>query len=385
MGLVARRAGLPPLVGYLAAGFLLNSQGVTESELTEKIADLGITLLLFTVGLKLNVRTLARPQVWAVTTIHMAVVVGVFGLSLYALSILGVWMFADLDIQTAFVVAFALSFSSTVFVVKALEERGEMASLHGRIAIGILLMQDIAAVLFLAVTTQQTPSVWALTLIALLPARYVLIGLLRRIGHGELLLLYGFILALGGAEFFELFGLKGDLGALVLGVLIASDAKAEELAKGMLNFKDLFLVGFFLSIGLSGPLTMEAILIGAAITPLILFKSALYFAILTRFRLRARTSLRASMNLMNYSEFGLIVAAIGVTGGWIRSDWLIVIAVALSLSFVIAAIFNAMSERLYANYRSSWRRFQRDPLVKDDRLLDLGSATIVVIGMSTLR
>ena len=68
-----------------------DSQGVTESELTGKIADLGITLLLFTVGLKLNVQTLARPQVWAVTTIHMAIVVAVLGLILYALSIAGAW------------------------------------------------------------------------------------------------------------------------------------------------------------------------------------------------------------------------------------------------------------------------------------------------------
>ena len=125
-----------------------------------------------------------------------------------------------------------------------------MTSLHGRIAIGILIVQDLAAVLFLAITTGQTPSYWAILLVAMLfPLQPVLKLLLQRVGRGELLVLYGFLLALGGAEAFEFVGLKGDLGALVVGVLIANHAKAEEMAKIMLGFKDLFLLGFFLSIG----------------------------------------------------------------------------------------------------------------------------------------
>ena len=165
------------------------------------------------------------------------------------------------------------------------------------------------------------------------------------------------------------------------GVLGASHAKAEELAKGMRNFMDLFLVGFFLSIGISQPLAMEPVIIGLAIVPLVFIKSALFFGILTRFRLRARTALSASINLTNYSEFGLIVAAIGVANGWINSDWLIVLAIGLSVSFAIAAALSTISEKIYTHYRALWKRFQRDKLIADDRLLDLGGATIAVIGM----
>ena len=138
LGLLSRLIGLPPLVGFLAAGFVLNAQGAASNDLLEKLADLGITLLLFTVGLKLNLRTLARPQVWAVTGVHMSVMVGLFGCAIYGLALAGVSVFSDLNLQTSLLVAFALSFSSTVFVVKVLDESGEMASLHGRIAIGIL-------------------------------------------------------------------------------------------------------------------------------------------------------------------------------------------------------------------------------------------------------
>lgn len=112
-------------------------------------------------------------------------------------------------------------------------------------------------------------------------------------------------------------GLKGDVGALVVGVLISSHAKAEEMVETMLGFKDLFLLGFFLSIGLSGEPTLQTLALGVLITPFVFLKSSLFFALLTGFKLRARTALMASLNLTNYSEFGLIVAAIGVANGWI--------------------------------------------------------------------
>ncbi|MEM9335349.1 MAG: cation:proton antiporter, partial [Pseudomonadota bacterium] len=144
LGLLARLLKLPPLVGFLLAGFLLSTQDNVDSDVFEKLADLGITLLLFTIGLKLSLRTLARPQVWAVSAIHMSATIAVFVVLLHLLVFLGV--FAELELRQAMLIAFALSFSSTVFVVKVLEDRGSVGSLHGRIAVGILLMQDIAAV-----------------------------------------------------------------------------------------------------------------------------------------------------------------------------------------------------------------------------------------------
>lgn len=381
LGLLSRSAGLPPLVGFLATGFLLNAYGIASGEMLEKLSDLGITLLLFTVGLKLNLRTLARPQVWAVTGLHTSIIVVVFGLAIYALAIAGVPFLSGLDFPSVLLIVFALSFSSTVFVVKVLEEKGEMASLHGRIAVGILVMQDIAAVVFLAISIGKWPSVWALLIFLLIPLRPILHRLLQRVGHGELLVLYGLLLAMGGAELFQLVGLKGDLGALVLGLLIANHPKADEMAKTMLGFKDLFLLGFFLSIGLAGQPTLETVIIGALIAPFVFLKSALFFGLLTAFGLRARTSLLASLNLTNFSEFGLIVAAIGVANGWIDNQWLIVIAIALSLSFAFAAALNTMSQQLYTRHRTIWRRLERDELIPDDQLLDTKGATIAVIGM----
>jgi len=381
LGLVSRAVGLPPLVGFLAAGFVLNAYGITSGVTLERLSDLGITLLLFTVGLKLNLRTLARPQVWAVTGIHTAVTVTVMFLVLMALAVVGLPLAVDLAWPQALLIAFALSFSSTVFVVKVLEQKGEMKSLHGGVAIGILIMQDIAAVIFLAVSAGKIPSPWAALVLLLIPFRPVLHKLLERVGHDELLVLYGFLLAMGGAALFEMLELKGDLGALVLGLLIANHPKADEMAKTMLGFKDLFLLGFFLSIGLSGELTWETVAIGVLLTPFVFLKGALFFGLLTRFRLRARTALLSSLNLTNYSEFGLIVAAIGISSGWIGNDWMVAIAVALSLSFAVAAGLSTLSQPLYTKHRKRWKRLERDDLMQDDRLLDMRGAKIAVIGM----
>lgn len=381
LGFLVRTVGLPPLVGFLATGFMLNYMGIASGEVLQKLADLGITLLLFTVGLKLNLKVLIKPQVWSVTVLHISTVIALFGAAIFGLALMGAPLFSGLDLKLSLMIAFALSFSSTVFVVKSLEEKGEMKSLHGRISIGILVMQDLAAVIFLAASTGKVPSLWALSLLLLIPLRPLFHYLLQKTGHGELLILYGLVLALGGAELFELFGVKGDLGALIMGVLISTHFKSQEMAKTMLGFKDLFLVGFFLSIGMSGVLSLEALIIGALLVPFIFIKSALFFALMTRFKLRARTSLLATLNLTNYSEFGLIVAAIGVANGWMDAEWLVVIAIALSLSFVVAAPLNTIDDKIYSRYRDLWMRFQRKERLPDDMLLDISGATIAIFGM----
>ena len=102
--------------------------------------------------------------------------------ALFALKSLGLAMAADLGWTALVLLGFALSFSSTVFAVKVLEERSELGSLYGRIAVGILVMQDVFAVLFLSVTSGSLPSIWALGLVLLWPAAKLMRALLDRVG-----------------------------------------------------------------------------------------------------------------------------------------------------------------------------------------------------------
>ncbi len=384
LGLLARKIGLPPMVGFLAAGFVLSSQNIVNRELMSQMADLGITLLLFTIGLKINVKNLMRPQVWAVSSLHALITIIAIGLIMFSLTSTSLTLFSSLSIENILLIAFALCFSSTVFVVKAMESKGEMDSFHGRIAIGVLIIQDIFAVLFLAVSSNKMPSIWSLGLLALIPLRYIFYKVIEQVGHGELLIVYGFLLAMGGSEIFELVGIKGDLGALIIGMMFSTHAKAEELVKTMLGFKDLFLLGFFLSIGLNGQPTFEVVTVALMITPLILFKAALFFALFVKFKLRARTALLSTINLSNYSEFGLIVIAISVTNGWVDSRWLTIMALSIAFSFVISSILNKHAHKIYTQHRKKWKKFQTDTRLPNDQILDFGDAQVVIIGMGTV-
>ncbi|MDY6839617.1 MAG: cation:proton antiporter family protein [Thermodesulfobacteriota bacterium] len=381
-GAASSRIGLPPLVGYLIAGFVLNSLGVESSETLEKIADTGVTLLLFTIGLKLKLKSLARPEVWAGATIHMFITVAVFATGIWALGVSEVPYFRLLGYEKALLIAFALSFSSTVFAVKVLEEKKEMASRHAAVAIGILIVQDIIAVAFLAASAGKVPSPWAIVLgLSLFIIRPVVARFIGRCGHGELLMLFGILMAAAGFGSFELVGLKGDLGALVFGMLLAGHPKAPELAERLLSFKDLFLVGFFLNIGISGSLTLPGFLVALLLALAMPLKTAMFFGLLTRFRLRARTSMLASLSLSNYSEFGLIVGSIGVASGWITSDWLVIIAIALSITFIWAAPLNAGAHSIYANTSTHVKRFETSKRLPEDELIESGDAEIAIVGM----
>lgn len=382
LGLAARQIGLPPLVGYLLAGFVLFGFGVDASETLQHFADIGVTLLLFSIGLKLNIRMLLRPHVWAAASLHMTTATSALGLALLGLGAAGFGLMAKLTPATALLLGFALSFSSTVFAVKALEDKGDLSSSYGRTAIGILIMQDIAAVIFLAVSAGKVPTTWALLLLTgLLPLRWLLHRLMDHTGHGELLVLFGLAVALGGAQTFDLVGIKGDLGALILGMLLAGHRSTGELAKALLGFKDVFLVGFFLSIGLKGVPDAEALLIALLLVGVIPLKSALYFWLLARWRLRTRSAFMAAVSLSNYSEFGLIVAAIGAANGWLADAWLTAIAIALSLSFIAAAPLNSAAYALYAWARPWLVRFQHPRRLPEEEEIDPGAATVLIFGM----
>jgi len=383
-GLLVRTVGLPPLVGFLGAGFILNGLGAEGGEFLNALADLGITLLLFSIGLKLKLKSLARPEVWGVASIHMLLVTLMFTGLVYALSFTRLPMLAGLNLETALLIGFALSFSSTVFAVKVLDELGAANASHGRIAIGVLVVQDIAAVLFIAVSIGKVPNIWALGLLALIPFRYVLYWVINRVGHGELLILFGITLALVGADLFELAGIKGDVGALILGMLLANHAKANELAKALLGFKELFLVGFFLSVGMTTLPGLTEFLVAVLFLAVLPLKVALYFGLFNAFYLRASTSWRTTFNLANYSEFGLIVGALAASSGWLPKEWLAVFAVVMSLSFIVSAPLVNRRDTMYQNWREQLKRFERPERLPDEENLDLAHIKTVVFGMGRM-
>ena len=339
-------------------------------EAVSHVAHWGVMLLLFTVGLKLNVSQLVKPVVLVGGLLHGAITAAAFSVPL-------LWFGASAS-QEVLLVAIALSFSSTVLAAKMLEAQRELSALHGRIAIGILIVQDLIAIAVLTVWGGTHPGPWALALLALPLARPLMFRLITLCGHEELLILVGMFLALvvgGGA--FAAVGLSGELGALVIGVLVAGHPRARELSDALWSLKEVFLVGFFLQIGLSGLPTLNDWLVSLALLVVLPLKGLLFFALLLLFRMRARNAFLAAMALTAYSEFGLIVAS----GVPLLADWVVPLALAVALSFAVAAPANRMAHRLFERWEPALTRMQRSPARSDQCPEHLGDAQALVFGM----
>lgn len=382
-GFAATRARLPPLVGYLVAGYVLGALEVGSTEIIETIADLGVLLLLFGIGLKLRFHTLTQTHVWGTAAIIAVVGAVIPALALLLLGVFNLDIAHRLELSSALIVGLALSFSSTVFAVKALERTDDVASIGGRIAIGILILQDVVAVGYLAFSVSVWPSWWALLVIpGVLIAKPIFGWFLDRSGHGEVVVLLGFTLAVGvGAAAFDLVGLKADLGALVAGAVLAGHARAPEMADRILGVKDLLLVGFFLSIGLAGLPSAPGLVIALVMLALLPGRSFATVLLLTRFRLRARTALHTSLTLSAYSEFGLVVTVAAVASGVINPAWIPTIGVAVAASLVAASVGDSARYRLHDRWFEVLARFERHPIMEEDAIIDFDRARVLVFGM----
>ncbi|WP_163934731.1 cation:proton antiporter family protein [Paraferrimonas sp. SM1919] len=383
-GLLFSRIGLPPMIGYLIAGFALFSFGLDLQQLSiiEHIAEIGITLLLFAIGLKLDIKSLLQKEIWAGASLTFSASILVTLGLLKCMAWIGLTAIEGLNLNQLLLISFALSFSSTVFAVKTLEDKGDMAALYGQIAIGILIMQDIFAVIYMTASKGQWPSIYALGLLLLPLARPLLYRILDKVGHGELLVLFGLFSAFVlGAWLFEQLGVKPDLGALFLGVLLAPHPKANELAKSLLSLKELLLIGFFLTIGLSGLPTLSDLYLGLILLLLLPIKFIVFYLTNYWFGFRGRTSLMTGLALTNFSEFGLIVISIAIAAGSLPSQFATAIAISLSISFIISSPLNILNEQLYQKFAKFFSTAQKSTLHPLDIPLQIGTHKCLVLGM----
>ncbi len=374
LGMLAHLLKLPSLIGYLSAGFLLSAFEYQSNEILEGVAHAGVLVLLFSVGLKISVKSLLRWDIFLGSILHLVAISGILILLLLTT--------ATLSFDVSLLIAVALAFSSTVVAAKILEAKLELRAFHGRVAIGILIMQDLAAVAILSVGGGGSTSPWALLLLLFLLLRPALYRLLDISGHEDLLLLFGLLAAivLGGGSF-EYFGMSSELGALLLGVLLSEHKRAVELSAALWGLKEVLLVGFFLQIGLAGHPTLETFTYAAMLTLVLPVKALLFFFILLLFRLRARSAFLAALSLATYSEFGLIIANMGVRNGWLTADWLVLLAITVALSFTLAAPANFYAHNLYRKWAPFLRRFESSDRHPDDRPIMLGNSHFVVMGM----
>ena len=381
LGFAATLLRLPPLVGFLAAGFVLGASDLPNLDFVQTLGDLGVAVLLFTIGLKLDPRVLARREVAGTAAIALVLLTTLSAALVVPLVLVGLWV----DTVTpagAVALCFALSFSSTVVVVKLLEDRDDAASLYGRIAIGVLVAQDIAAVAYMTFSSEEPPSPWALSLVALWPASGLFGKVLNRIDHREMRTLFGMSMALlPGYLLFDILGLDGDLGALIMGALLASHPAAKELSSALFTIKELLLVGFFLAIGMDGVPGAGAFVLAAALLLLLPVRALVYAVVVRLMRMRRRTSVMTGLAMTAYSEFALIVVSVAVRQKLLGGGWTAAVSLALALSFIVSSIVNRRPAGLVRRMTGRIPHRPSSTLHPEERPLNLLGVRTVVFGM----
>jgi predicted Kef-type K+ transport protein len=373
LGMCVQALRLPPLIGYLLAGIFLSVSGIdVETYVIHEIGHLGVLLLLFTVGLHLRLKNIVQPEVFGAGGLHLFISALVFS---------GIAFVFGYEPVSSIIIGVLLGFSSTVLAAKALEARGELGSYHARVAIGILILQDMVAIIILALSGGGLPSVWSLALLLIPFLRPLLLKLFVASGHDELQLLFGLILAVGTGTLFEVLGLSSELGALAAGALLSGHKQADELAEKLWGLKEVFLVGFFLEIGLAGLPDMNAILFSVVVLAILPLKSALYFFLLITFKLRSRNAFMVMTTLTSYSEFTLIAGAVAYSAGFIPESALIAMAVITAVSYAINAPISSNANQLWKRYEFSLIPFERETKHPGDQVVSVGGAHFLVIGM----
>ncbi|MEX1014530.1 MAG: cation:proton antiporter family protein, partial [Candidatus Paceibacterota bacterium] len=309
--------------------------------------------------------------------------VGLIHLTISSLIFIPVSLYFGYELQESIIIGIVLGFSSTVLEAKNLEARNEIGAYYGRIAIGILILQDLVAIALIAYTGGGIPDFWSLTLLGLPLLRPVLSILIRLIDKDELIMLLALSLAIGGATLFDFFNLSEELGAIIAGMLLASDEKGEELGKKLWSIKEAFLVGFFLEIGLTGLPSMDSLYFIGVLLLLLPIKAFLFYGLFMAFKLKARTGYLTTISLSAYSEFTLIAGTVAISNGFLPESTILVLGLLTALSFVANAPLVRWEDYIWSKYESFLHKFERDVEHREREFISLGKAEYLIIGMGS--
>jgi glutathione-regulated potassium-efflux system ancillary protein KefC len=347
---VAARLGLGSVLGYLIAGALIGPWGlqlVSEVESTQNLAELGVVLMLFVIGLELEPRRLKamRMEVFAGGSLQIAAC----GAALMALLLA-----LGLPWQAALVAGLALALSSTAIAIQAMTQRNELNTPTGNSAFGILLFQDIAAIPLIALVPilghADKPGgdpIWMkVVLAAAAVAGVVVIGryftrpalrIIVKLRVRELFTAFALLLVIGIAELVSLAGLSMGLGAFLAGVLLADSEFRHALESDIEPFKGLLLGLFFISVGMTidfGLLVSKPGLVGLLLGGFLLVKIAALYAVARILKINERQRWLFTFLLAQGGEFGFVVFGSARAVNVISPQWeaLLTIAVALSMA-----------------------------------------------------
>jgi Kef-type K+ transport system membrane component KefB/Trk K+ transport system NAD-binding subunit len=375
-GIIGQKLRQPLIIMFLATGILAGPSflGIIHSyEQIELMADMGIALLLFIVGLKLDLNLIR-------TTGPVALATGLGQIVFTSLIGFVIAWAMDMPFLTAAYVSVALTFSSTIIIVKLLSDKKEIDSLHGQIALGFLIVQDIAAILALvalttlgsSVTTEGpayfqivligTKGLGMLVIVGLL-MKYVIPYLLERLAHSlELLTLFAIAWAVLLGAGSELLGFSKEVGAFLAGISLASTTYRDSIGARLTSLRDFLLLFFFIDLGARLDWSMVGAQLGAALVFsifVLIGNPLIVLIIMGLMGYRRRTGFLAGLTVAQISEFSLIVAALGLSIGHITEQTMGLITLVGVVTIFLSTYMILYSYPLYRFLSGPLKIFER--------------------------
>jgi Kef-type K+ transport system membrane component KefB len=377
IGLVGTLARQPLIVSFIAVGLIAGPSAldvVRSDAQIDLLSELGIAVLLFLVGIKLDVKLIRSLGVVSVMTgLGQVIFTAFFGY------LIGLGL--GLGHVTSLYVAVALTFSSTIIIVKLLSDKREIDALHGQIALGFLIVQDLVVVLAMIVLSaigigapghggaeggsvvMVLASGLALVAAVVLFVRYAADPLTERLARApELLVIFAIALAAMFAAIGDVVGLGKEVGGLMAGVALASTPYRETIAARLAPLRDFLLLFFFIALGA----TLDLSLLGAHATGAIVFSlfvlignPLIVLAIMGAMGYRKRTGFLAGLTVAQISEFSLIFVAMGVSLGHVTEDALGLVTMVGLVTIAASTYMITYSHQLYAVFEPLLGIFER--------------------------
>lgn len=396
IGYIAMRIQLPLVIAYLLAGVALSGYAISESAILHTLPEIGIAFVLFLIGMELNlseIRSLGRPIV--VATLLQVAISSVAG---YVLA-----TYFGFSGTEAFVLGVALAFSSTIVIMKTLAEKRDTASLYGKLSIGILLIEDLVAIIVMVAITENvfsygfspellTPlgifviKATVLIGIAFFFSRFIIAPLFNAMAKSvELLFIAAITWCFVFTSLAVLAGFSVVIGAFLAGVALAHSPYQFQIQSRIKPIRDFFVALFFIYIGsqvhLSGIAEFLPMIVAFTALALIL-KPLAYLVGLSLFTFRKRALFHTSLNMTQVSEFSLIIVLLAVQFGVATQSALSIVAGSAVLSIMISSLLIHFSEPLYQFFKPLVGRLEKKQALEilPDAVVPVLSGHVVVIG-----